>query len=424
MLYFICDMDKYLIFDKPRDIFLTKKDRRANIFINGMPSVGVSTFVYDLIKQEININSAPLIIFDSYGYLCDTILGTLSTLELDKTAYIDLGDENNSPGLNIFNADIKQSEEIANILVNLLFDLYDPFRTGVIGPRFEHAVRNAVSSIMYDDNPDFNKLVNVLTDSEYLNSLIPKIQNPTVKNYWQKQIAQTSDFHKSEILDYIVSKFSKFLGDSRLSKILNQPGTGLNLDFLLKNKKLIIIDFAKLRSDAISFKIVSEVFLYKLVNVIKKIDTRDDFISLYIDDLYDFTASSITQILKEGRLFKLQTTLISTRFADLDEHLRNELLRCGSLVTFRLSSIDANHLTKEFHNKNITIERLSLLKKYHVFIKTLVDGNPAVYEEVNMEKSDLSVKQLESNELNSLKVKMHLDSINNTSESANLYPQE
>ena len=59
----------------------------------------------------------------------------------------------------------------------------------------------------FDEGVTFVEVVRVLTDAKYVQELLPRVQDPIIKRYWTDQIAQTSDFHKSEVLDYIVSKF-------------------------------------------------------------------------------------------------------------------------------------------------------------------------------------------------------------------------
>jgi hypothetical protein len=107
-------------------------------------------------------------------------------------------------------------------IINLMYKLYDPHKTGIIGPRFEHAIRNAMLTVMSEPGATFIEVVRVLTDARYVQELLPKVKDPMVRRYWTDQIAQTSDFHKSEVLDYIVSKFGRFVTDKMMRNIIGQ----------------------------------------------------------------------------------------------------------------------------------------------------------------------------------------------------------
>ena len=58
--------------------------------------------------------------------------------------------------------------------------------------------------------------------------MLPKVQDPMVRRYWTDQIAQTTDFHKSEVLDYIISKFGRFVTDKMMRNIIGQSQSGFN----------------------------------------------------------------------------------------------------------------------------------------------------------------------------------------------------
>lgn len=391
-----------LILTESPHIELSDHDRMRDIFIAGLPSTGVSSYAIDLIFQDID-NKLGTIILDPYGYLSTKILTQLSKSQLENTAYFDLGNIDYPVGLNLFQ--VKKDDdkrEIVNTVIDLIYALYDPNRTGVIGPRFDHAVRNAVLTILHDEQSSFIELVKCLTDKAYVDKLLPKISDLTVKNYWTKQIANTSDFHKSEVLDYIVSKFGRFVTDPKIRNIVNQTESGFDFDSLLNDKKLIIFDFGKFINDLEALKILSEVILAKLSLSLKRVNREND-LSLYVDGVDLFSSSKLTEFLRYSNNYRINLSIIAQRAAELEANLRSELLRSGTIIAFRLSSNDAKVLAPEFH-KNISIDHLCMLSKYHMVIKTLKNGNPVIYEEINNEKQDYKDLSKSVQELEELKL--------------------
>ena len=61
-----------------------------------------------------------------------------------------------------------------------MYKLYDPQRTGIIGPRFEHAVRNAMLTVMSEKGSTFVEIVRVLTDPKYVQELLPKFKTQSL----------------------------------------------------------------------------------------------------------------------------------------------------------------------------------------------------------------------------------------------------
>lgn len=390
-----------LILNTSHHVELSSQDRNKNIFIAGLPSTGVSTYAADLIFQDIH-NGIKTIVLDPYGYLSTKLLSEMNSEQLDNTVYLDIGNAEYPLGLNLFQITKEDDKrEVANAVIDLIYALYDPNRTGVIGPRFDHAVRNAVLTVLHDEQSSFIELVKCLTDKTYVDKLLPKISDLTIKNYWTKQIANTADFHKSEILDYIVSKFGRLVTDPKIRNIVGQAESSLNFDSLISDKKVLILDFSKFINDSEAMKITSEIVLLKLIQSFRRLSNES--ISLFADEIDLFSSTKLTDLLRFSRNYHLNLTLISQRTAELADDLKNELLRSGTIIAFRLSSNDAKILAPEFH-KNISVDHLSLLNKYHFVMKTLRSGNVVVYEEINNEKSDFQVKSKSPTEIEKLKI--------------------
>ncbi|HUV47020.1 MAG TPA: hypothetical protein VMW29_02700 [Candidatus Bathyarchaeia archaeon] len=390
-----------------KDIFLNSLDRFRNILITGVSGVGVATYLLDLITQDIQAKR-PIILFNHYGDLVNRVYEQVSPELQKKIAYIDVGNADYPVGLNMFEPkEEKDKREICNTVINFMYDLYDPNRTGVIGPRFEHAVRNAMLTIMYGGKASFIELVRCLTDASYVQNILPKVQDEIVRNYWTKQIAQTSDFHKSEVLDYIVSKLGPFITDKKMRYILGQTKSTVDLEQLIKEGKTIIFDFGKLSGDIDAIKIISAILLIKLTQVLRSRDETKNKVALYFDEINLWPSNSIIELLKESKRMGINLTITTGRIAELSQVLRRELLKVGTLVSFRLDTKDAQIIVPEFH-ASISIDTLCMLKKYHVYIKYLKDGNPiATPEAINLEKNISSGGYKSTKIINKIKQDLH-----------------
>lgn len=398
-------MDRSLILNKQRHIILTPQDRLKHMFIAGMPSTGVSAYLLALMHQDLK-NGIPVMFFDPYGDLSTRLIETISDERLEKTSYIDVGNTEFPVGINIFEGDSEEERlETVNNVINLLYDLYDPKRTGVIGPRFEHAVRNAILSVYYDKKASFVELLKCLTDKDYVAGLLPKISDPFVKSYWTKQIAQTSDFHKSEILDYIVSKFSKFVIDRKMRNIIAQPKTTIDFKKILDEQDLVIFDLSKFIDDLEGKRIISELILIKLAQEISKQNFKKER-AIYFNDVNSYPPLRLSKFYYNARKEKVMLTSVTQDLSDMEPVLRKSFLSSGTIMSFRINTEDARILSSEFHTKTITEDQLCMLKKYHYYLKTLRDGNPVVYEEVNTEGLDLHENILQKN-TDKLKTSLH-----------------
>lgn len=375
-------MDNTLYLNRAHHIGLSAHDRRQHILISGIPSTGVSVFTVQLLLQDIQ-NGQKVILLDPYGDKIDNLLSRLSDEQLKNTAYIDAGNAEYPVGLNLFETGNDQDKyKVAQAVLDLMYSLYDPGRTGIIGPRFENALRNAVMTVLYEGKCTFIELMRCLTDEAYVKAVLPEVTDPFIKRYWSSQMSGSAK--SSEVLDYIVSKFGRFIFDSRVRNVIGQTSSTFSFPDLLMEKNTILINLNKLRSEAEQMKIISEIILLKLNYFLTSRTEDDPGIALYIDEVERYSGGTLSNILKTGRNYGLTITGISQRIADAEPLLRSELLRSGTLISFRLSSVDAEFLAPELHMR-MTKDQLCMMKKYMTVIKTLKDGNPVIYEQVNTE---------------------------------------
>lgn len=369
-------------------IALSPEDRSRHIVIVvSVSGVGAGTYVGDLLMQELR-DKKKVVLIDHNGDIAQHVMRNIPQDVQRDIAHIQVGDEQTG-GINIFDAksDVEK-REVCNAVIGLMYDLYDPNRTGVIGPRFDHAMRNAMLTIMYDeDHPTFATLIRCLTDPTYIEYILPKVTDSTVRDYWTKQIAQTSDFHKSEVLDYIVSKLGPFVADRRIRHIFAPTTSMLNLRQLVAEKKFIVLDLKAFIGDAEATKLVGAMLTLKLFQELRKRPSQqDESMSVYIDDISSLPSGPISEMLQLGRRHHVNLTLGVTRLMDVTNALRRELLSVGSIVAFRMDLEGAKLLAPEFHS-SVTTDDLCMLKKFHVFIKYLKDGNPvSTGKPINLEK--------------------------------------
>jgi hypothetical protein len=269
-------------------------------------------------------------------------------------------------------------------------------------------MRNAMLSIMYDDAPSFIELLRCLTDASYVKKLLPKIKDQVVLNYWNKQVAQTSDFHKSEILDYIVSKLGIFVTDRNLRYILGQTSSTVDFANFLENKQIILLDFSGIRRQKEASGVITTILLLKLVGELKKsYGEKRKPVNLYIDEADSWPTSYITELVAENRRYNVTLTLTTNKIAGINPTLKRALLRTGSLVSFRLFTEDAKVIAPEFHNKLISPDNLCLLKKYQAYVKTLEEGNLLVEEKPVSFETNLSSREMNLAKVKEFKLESH-----------------
>src|SRR3989344_3412286 len=205
-----------------RPVYIEEEDRRRHMYIIGRTGTGKTEFLKQMILQDIR-GGKGLAVIDPHGDLIEDVMQLIPPERSEDVILFDPSDTTRPMGFNMLEAATEQQKHlVVTSIIGLMYKLFDPNKTGIIGPRFEHAIRNAMLTVMYDKGATFVEVVRALTDSAFVQELLPKVEDPIVRRYWTDQIAQTSDFHKSEVLDYITSKFGRFVTNKMMRNIIGQ----------------------------------------------------------------------------------------------------------------------------------------------------------------------------------------------------------
>ena len=380
-----------------RSVRIDNEDRRRHVYIIGKTGVGKSILLQDMAIQDIKAGHGVCVI-DPHGDLIDNIVKYIPASRAEDVIYFDPSDTERPMGLNLLEArNEDQKHFISTSIINLMYKLYDPQRTGIIGPRFEHAVRNAMLTVMSDTGSTFVEVVRVLTDPKYVQELLPKVQDPIVRRYWTDQIAQTSDFHKSEVLDYIVSKFGRFVTNKTMRNIIGQSESAFDFRQVMDEGKILLINLSKGKlgeenSSFLGLVLIPKILVAAMSRQETPEDKRRDFY-LYVDEFQNFATPDFATILSEARKYHLNLTVANQFIGQMEEEVKNAVFgNVGSLISFRVGVTDASYLQREYQpvfgeSDLINIER------FHAYMKTIVDNEPVPPFSVNMTKDMKKFKE-------------------------------
>jgi hypothetical protein len=328
---------------------------------------------------------------DPHGEFVEDILQLMPPERAEDVIYFNPSDLERPVGLNMMEADTEEQRHfVVSSIIGLMYKLYDPHRTGIIGPRFEHAIRNAMLTIMSKQKSTFIELVRCLTDSKYVEEILPYVKDPVVKRYWTDQIAQTSDFHKSEVLDYIVSKFGRFVTNKTMRNIIGQPESSFNFRKSMDEKKIILCNLSKGILGEEDAKFLGLILVPKVLTAAMSrqdvpMEQRNDFF-LYVDEFQNYATEDFAVILAEARKYRLNLIVANQYIGQIDEEVKNAVFgNVGTIVSFRIGVPDANFLQHEFAPTFNEID-LANIEKYHVYIKTIVGNEPIPPFSMSLEK--------------------------------------
>ncbi|MGI5825900.1 MAG: type IV secretory system conjugative DNA transfer family protein [Patescibacteria group bacterium] len=360
-------------------IYMGDADRMRHTYIIGATGTGKSQLLVKMMQQDLKAGRGFCFIdpHDTFEY----VMQLIPPERAEDVIYFSPADIERPMGLNLIEAQTEdQRHFISTAIINLMYKLFDPYKTGIVGPRFEHAVRNALLTVMCEPGATFVEVVRCLTDPRYVQELLPKVQDPMVRRYWTDQIAQTSDFHKSETLDYIVSKFGRFVTNKMMRNIIGQSHSSFDFRKVMDEGKILIINLAKGQigeenSSFLGLILVPKILMAAMSRSNVPEDQRRDFY-LYVDEFQNFATPDFAQILSEARKFHLGLCVANQFIGQMEEEVKNAIFgNCGTKIAFRVGVTDAQYLQHEFAPTFSESDLLNI-EAFNAYVKTIVSNEP------------------------------------------------
>jgi type IV secretory pathway TraG/TraD family ATPase VirD4 len=202
----------------------------------------------------------------------------------------------------------------------------------------------------------------MLVDHRYAASLIDRVTDPLVRSYWTDQIASTADFHKSEVLDWLVSKFSAFTHDPRIRRVIGQGRSAFTLADVMNNSQILICNLAQGQIGRSTSRFLGMTLVNQLLDAavarsgMRETDRRDCYV--FIDEFQELTTESFQPFLSGARKQHVALVLANQHAAQLPAELRAALYgNVGTLVSFRTGVQDAPHIAAAMQPSCVSLGR-------------------------------------------------------------------
>ncbi len=365
---------------------MERADRRRHLYTMGKSGSGKSVFIQNLAVQDI-INGEGVCVVDPHGDFVEYVLQHVPKERAEDVIYFNPSDIEMPIGLNMLEVRSEEQKDFATQEMIAIFYkmVTDP---SMIGPMFEHNMRNVMLTLMSDlENPgSIAEIPRMFSDDSFVAQWKKKLKDPVVLAYWDKEMAKTSDFHKSEMLGYLISKVGRFVENEMIRNIIGQTHSGFNFRDVMDKKKILLVNLAKglvgeINANLLGMIIVSKLQMAALERASIPEDERHDFY-LYIDEFQNFITDSIATILSEARKYRLELIIAHQYMKQLEDNkgkttVRDAILgNAGTIVAFRMGVEDAEVLQKEFAPVFNAYDLVNVEART-AYVKLLIDNTAA-----------------------------------------------
>jgi hypothetical protein len=349
----------------------------------GQTGVGKSVLQENLAFQDM-MDGRGFAFIDPHGDSVEALLSKVPKERVEDVVYFNPSDMDNPVGLNMFEFDSPdQKDFLVQEAIGMLYGLYDPGHTGIVGPRLEHIFRNCALLLMADPaGGTFIDIPKVLIDEQFMKSKLKYVTDQQVLDFWTKEFpASQRSSEAGEVISWVVSKFGPFISNDAIRNIIGQTKSGFDIRDIMDNKKILLVNLSKGKMGELNSKLLGIIFVMKFqaaamsrANIPE--EQRKDF-TLYVDEFQNFATDSFETILSEARKYRLTLVLGNQFMTQLKEEIREAIIgNVGTSITGRIGITDAEIMVKKY-TPTFDAEDLAKLPNFESVCVAQIQGVPS-----------------------------------------------
>lgn len=349
-------------------------DRRRHMYLLGKTGMGKSTIMENMIIEDIR-QGRGIGFVDPHGDTAEKLLDYIPSYRMNDIVYINPSDFDYPVAFNILET---VDPRYKHLIASGLMGVFKKIWPDVWSARMEYILNNTILALLDYPGSTMLGINRMLSDKDYRQKVIEKIQDPVVKAFWVVEFGSYQEKFAIEAVAPIQNKVGQFLSASLIRNIVGQVKSSINIREIMDSGKILILNLSKGRIGEDNMRLLGGLFITKIqLAAMERVEIpeheRRDFF-LYVDEFQNFATESFANILSEARKYRLGLIVAHQYIEQLDEKVCAAVFgNVGTMIIFRVGGGDALFLVKEFGPK-FTEEDLVMLPKFGFYIKLMIDG--------------------------------------------------
>ena len=368
-----------------KPVFIKRNDRTRHHYIIWKSGWGKSVYISSLARQDV-WNGDWLCVIDPHGDLVEDIINYVPKERAKDVIYFDAWNDKRPMWLNLYEIRSKdEADRVVNDATEIFLKMFWP---EIFWPRIQEYFKYG-SLTLLEDMEEWATLLDVprlFTDELYRERKVSKVQNPTVRNFWEKTYNAMWDREKQEIIPYFTSKFVSFNTNSLIRNIIWQTKSAFNFREAMDSRKIILINLSKgriweLNAQLLWMVVVSQIYNAAMSRADIPEKERKDFY-LYVDEFQNFVSWTFADILSEARKYRLSLIMAHQYIAQLEwdkqewwkSSVKDAVFgNAWTIQSFKVWAPDAEFLEKEYAPV-LSPQDIIWISNYKTYLKLNIDN--------------------------------------------------
>ena len=316
-------------------IALTRDQRLRHMAIFGSTGVGKTTFLLNIVEQDIARGDG-LLVIDPHGDFAERALTLVPPTRNNQVCYFNLTDDEFPVGFNVLE---DPGVEDRAVLVDGIVSGMRAIWSDMWGPRMEEILRHSLMALIERSNASLALLPRILTDANFRAHTIAHVSNPLTRAFFVTRFNTWDDDYREQAIDPVLNKVDAFLFSPAILNRVGQAKSTLHFDLAMKNRRVVIANLARgiigeTPSNLMGALLLARVQAAGMARARLPMEERTPF-HIIIDEVQLFGTEVIAQILSEARKYGLSLTMATQYMAGLSDETRAAVLgNVAALVVF------------------------------------------------------------------------------------------
>lgn len=333
--------------------------RQSGMYVLGKQGVGKSSFLEQLVYQDICKGYAVILIDPAYD-LIDHVIAQIPETRLADTYLLDLSDIDFPFGLNLFDVSENLRSDMLGLpmAVDRCLHVFERLFPGESRMLLEKILRFITLTLIDNPGTTLADIPRLLIDDRYRAGLVKNVTNYHARFYWEYEYNALSSSNKRRDTLTLTNRIPTLLSNPLLENIIAQKKTTIDFRRSIDRREIVLIrlpvqKFEKTAS-IVGTMLIAELFRATFSFSDTALSDRPGF-SLYVDEFQNFPSKDFAELFTQGRKFGIRMCVSHQTRDQLTEENRNATRTAGTLVCFALASDDARSMASSFVDQNATI---------------------------------------------------------------------